>query len=363
MENINFDSSELDAKIAEAYKDDREQTRLFKHKRAGQVLNEGEVRAIKIGRKKLRAELKARGITKKKDFELIASSMGLYFDRHGGLLWFLWFFHGKGLAALLGALAALLGVLFLFSMVTETQGHFTINMSDGMFREGFSLCDEITFAEPSMRLFAEPALDVPCISITDIALDVDDIDGLHNDATYFAYTFYIRNEGESTVDYDWEVALNSESQDLSKAAWVMIFEDGAMRFYAEPRADGTQEALPAFGDNSRGYLKTPFITDSAAPFAQYDTITQLGNATYYRLIPVNFLSELKVAEGRQEQVAPMDVHKYTVVIWLEGDDPDCTNELIGGHLGQDMKFRLDSAEPAEEKSHWLDIKWDELKFW
>ena len=363
MENINFDSSELDAKIAEAYKDDREQTRLFKHKRAGQVLNEGEVRAIKIGRKKLRAELKARGITKKKDFELIASSMGLYFDRNGGLLWFLWFFHGKGLAALLGALAALLGVLFLFSMVTETQGHFTINMSDGMFREGFSLCDEITFAEPSMRLFAEPALDVPCISITDIAPDVDDIDGLHNDATYFAYTFYIRNEGESTVDYDWEVALNSESQDLSKAAWVMIFEDGAMRFYAEPRADGTQEALPAFGDNSRGYLKTPFITDSAAPFAQYDTITQLGNATYYRLIPVNFLSELKVAEGRQEQVAPMDVHKYTVVIWLEGDDPDCTNELIGGHLGLDMKFRLDSEEPAEEKSNWWDIKWDELKFW
>ena len=68
MEKFEFDPSELDAKIAEAYKDDREQTRLFKHRRANQVLTEGEVRAIKMGRKKLRMELKARGITKKKDW-------------------------------------------------------------------------------------------------------------------------------------------------------------------------------------------------------------------------------------------------------------------------------------------------------
>ena len=36
----------------------------------------------------------------------------------------------------------------------------------------------------------------------------------------------------------------------------------------------------------------------------------------------------------------MDVHKYTVVIWLEGDDPDCTNDLIGAHIGLQMDFRL-----------------------
>ena len=29
-----------------------------------------------------------------------------------------------------------------------------------------------------------------------------------------------------------------------------------------------------------------------------------------------------------------------MVIWLEGDDPDCTDELIGGHLGLEMDFQL-----------------------
>ena len=58
------------------------------------------------------------------------------------------------------------------------------------------------------------------------------------------------------------------------------------------------------------------------------------------MIPVKFLSDTVVAEGRQMQVAPGDVHKYTIVIWLEGDDPDCTDDLIGGHLGMEFQFSM-----------------------
>ena len=44
--------------------------------------------------------------------------------------------------------------------------------------------------------------------------------------------------------------------------------------------------------------------------------------------------------GMKTAVAPGDVHKFTIVIWLEGDDPDCTNELIGGHMGLEMYMHL-----------------------
>lgn len=33
-----------------------------------------------------------------------------------------------------------------------------------------------------------------------------------------------------------------------------------------------------------------------------------------------------------------EVDKYTIVIWLEGDDPDCTDELFGGHIELRMLF-------------------------
>ena len=33
-----------------------------------------------------------------------------------------------------------------------------------------------------------------------------------------------------------------------------------------------------------------------------------------------------------------DTDKYTIVIWVEGDDPDCTDELIGGEIKMHMRL-------------------------
>lgn len=347
----------------------KEQRKLFfKRKRSGEVLTREQVKAIKKGRKVLRKEMKAQGLKEKSEFELTASNLGLYFDKHPWLLWLRWLFHGRGLWALLGALALLLATLFLYSTVTQMRGHFTINMSDGLFREGFVLSETVDFENPTTHLFCTPAENIPCVSISHLPDDLDTIDGQHN-GDYFAYTFYCRNEGESTVGYNWQVNLNSESQNLSSACWVMIFEDGEMAFYAKPNTEtGTEEALPAFGDNSRGYIGRPLEKSCAAPELQYQTIKVADGFTYERVIPFPFVSDAVVAQGKQEEVDPMEVHKYTVVIWLEGDDPDCTDALIGGHVGMDFYFELVDEEDSGTEgkgdftTRW-DAFWDNLKFW
>ena len=318
----------------------RKQRRLFKKRRADIVLTESEVKAIRIGRRKLRREMRARGIYSKKEFELTASSLGLYFDtnRFWGLI--LWFFHGRGLWALLGAAALLMLGLFLLSLVSQMRGHFTINMTNDLFREGFTLSQTQDFAAPTTRLFAEPAVDVPCISVMDIDEDVHMVDGQYTTDTYFAYTFYIRNEGQSTVDYAWEVAINSESQKLSDATWFMVFEDDQMQMFAKSNADGEQEALPAFDDTSRGYRKRHLADVAKDAEALYEVVRVTETDAYYRLVPETFQSDSCVTSGTMTQVEPMEVHKYTVVIWLEGDDPDCTDDKIGGHVGAEVNFRL-----------------------
>ena len=345
---------------------EKEQRRLLKKRRGGAILSKDEVLAIKAGRKKLRKEMKAMGIKSRKEFELTASSLGLYFDK-SRLFPFLWWFHGRGLWALLGALAVLMATLFLFSAVKQMRGHFTINISDGMFREGFSLSETIDFKNATTQLFAEPAIDVPCISIGQIPADVDSYDGSHN-ASYFAYSFYLRNEGESTVDYEWGVQLNSESQSLAEAVWVMVFEDGEMGFYAKPSKEGEVQALPPMGDNSRGYMDPELMPLAKHPTEQYQLIRQVGNHGYYRVIPKTFADDLTVTSGIRENVVPWQVHKYTIVIWLEGDDPDCTDELIGGHLGLEINMRMLEEETEDGsgaegwRSHWKTF-WDNLIFW
>lgn len=342
--------------------EEKKQRRLFKKKRAGVVLSRDEVKAIKKGRKKLRREMKARGIKSKREFELTAGGLGLYFDKRRGFLFWL---AGHWLWALLGGLLALLAVLFIFSIVTQLRGHFTINLSGGMFREGFTLSDNIDFTNPTTALFANPAEDVPAISIASIPDDIDMIDGEHNDI-YFAYTYYIRNEGDNNVGYVWKLQLNSESRELSKGCWVLLFEDGNMRFYARPNEiTGEAEALPPKDDNTRGYLEMP-IMKLAEGSDQFEVIKNVGNINYWRVIPDSFIDDNLIANGRQNMVAPKEVHKYTVVLWLEGDDVDTTDELINGHMGVQMDFRLIREEETEDEDsfgvRWKKF-WENLAFW
>lgn len=325
-----------EAKITGA---EKKQRRLFKKRRAGIVLTEDQVKEIKAGRKKLRRDMKEQGITSKKEFELTASSLGLYFDKNRLTALFGWFLWGKGLWILLGSTGLLLLALFGMSTITQMRGHFTINMTNDLFREGFVISETRDFKNPTSHLFSTPAENVPCISISSIPGDVDNYDGQHN-GNYFAYTYYIRNEGENTVAYTWELLLSSESKNLSEAAWVMIFEDGVMSFYAKVNENGEREALPAKDDNTRGYLSPPFRDVAKDPIDQYDIVRESGNLTYWRVIPKPFVSGTVVANGLMTEVEPMEVHKYTVVIWLEGDDPDCTAEMVGGHLGFEMNMGL-----------------------
>ena len=50
-----------------------------------------------------------------------------------------------------------------------------------------------------------------------------------------------------------------------------------------------------------------------------------------------------------------DVDKFTIVIWIEGDDPDCIDDLIGG----EMKMHMTITE-EHIKQEWLNFKGEKL---
>ena len=43
---------------------------------------------------------------------------------------------------------------------------------------------------------------------------------------------------------------------------------------------------------------------------------------------------------QRKKFTPKSKDKYTLVVWIEGDDPDCTDDLIGGG----MKMHMDITE-------------------
>ena len=51
----------------------------------------------------------------------------------------------------------------------------------------------------------------------------------------------------------------------------------------------------------------------------------------------------------RKKFKPNDIDKFTVVIWLEGDDPDCVNAIIGGEIKMHMTLVEEHILQEDEK--------------
>ena len=190
--------------------------------------------------------------------------------------------------ALLLAVAA----LFVAAFSQEKMGNFTINLNRlEMFRKGIAIDSDPYFSAPTARLIAATVEDATNISADEIPEDVDDFDGSHNGENYMAYTYYVRNAGKEDVAYTASITLDSCSKGAEEAIRVAVWRNGKQTVYAMPSSTGEPEK------------------DCE-----------------------NFESDTVVCSFTEEDFLIGYVDKYTVVIWLEGDDPECVDKIVGGSV-------------------------------
>lgn len=141
---------------------------------------------------------------------------------------------------------------------------------------------------------------------------LDNIDGEHNGENYVAYTFYCMNAGKHTVTYSYEMYIANMTQEIERACRVRLYVDGEMVNYAFPRTDGGEGPEPG---------------------------------------TTAFQSATTVVKKNIEHFKPGDITKFTVVIWLEGNDPECVDSVIGGVFKVDMAMEVvKNEDDAEEET-------------
>lgn len=167
-----------------------------------------------------------------------------------------------------------------------------------------------------LRLGTSKALNE--VTFLDIPSTIDD-EGyeIQNTDFYSAFTFYVRNSGSVTYNYSMQMEITKQSDSYNKYIRVMIFENGNRDVYALKKNDGQSELL----NDQYGSFTTPFVSD-----------TILFNRSF-----PNF--------------EPLQVNKYTVVIWLEGNDSDsdgskeANDKIINGFCQLGITFTaLNSVE-------------------
>lgn len=303
-----------------------------------------EIKRIHTERKALRKQLRKEGVKEYSDFYMLASEVGLGYPDDAALEQKATKFWANASGALnlalnlatilrimvFGILALL--VVFFVSYLSEAKGRFTVNLTADMLQDGFTLSESADFDQSDTRLYAGEITNVNATSIYEISRTVDKKDGDNNGAGYMAYTFYLKNAGQTTANFGYTVNILSDSLGTGKATWIMFFENGKQIVYAWPQ-DDTGKA-----ENLFGYPDAPFAESAYDAEAQY--YEEDGK---WGIVTTPYIDEETALQGYVEDFGPGEMRKYTVVVWLEGDDPDCNNSILGGHIGYNVQFeRLDN---------------------
>lgn len=246
----------------------------------------------------------------------------------------------------MAAAAGLLLVIFILALLYHNWGLFVISVEPDLQMEGFAISETEEFESPRVKLFGDALEECNNITFNSIPEDIDNYEGEHNGENYVAYTFFLKNGGEHNMDYKYELLIDEVSKGVDDAAWVMLFVNGEARVFAKGRSDKTPERIynytgyPFFdkvgttkqvnmiSDSYKGY-----ITDK--DLEQYKFIERDG---LYEFATIPFESKTRVVSGERKELEPGEIDKFTIVLWLEGNDPECVDAIKGGVLGLGMKF-------------------------
>ncbi len=208
-------------------------------------------------------------------------------------------------------LLIIVSIIYLVLYVAYQSGRFTVTLDKNLSNQkNVYLSENGKVSERTRHLSAETINYMDNISIRWLPEDIDtEADGSHNGDNYIAYSFYVVNGGNETVHYWMEMDVDDTIKRVDEAIRVMIIRNGEPVVYAK-KNEKTGEAEP---DTKM------FVSNNIALLEQ------------------------------RKNFKPKSKDRYTVVVWIEGDDPECKNDLLGGEIKMHIDITEEHLSGKKEK--------------
>lgn len=202
-------------------------------------------------------------------------------------------------------LLLLLLILYFVMGIVYNNGNFSITLDKNLYLDnGIIIYDDFQYKVYRTELLAKAPETFNSIKEIWLPEEIKDYEGgSHNGDSYLVYTFYIENTGDEIASYTREVIIDDVIKDVDAAIRVRIYKNGEYLTYAKLSSEGEVEPNTV-----------PFIDDK---------IIMSEDVTNFK---------------------PNDIDKYTIVLWIEGEDPDCTDNILGGEFKVRMNFKPIDAE-------------------
>ncbi|MDP4120940.1 MAG: hypothetical protein Q8876_07825 [Bacillota bacterium] len=205
--------------------------------------------------------------------------------------------------SLISIVSALL-ITFFVSLFLTHWGDLVISVDKSLSDKGIIIGNSFdkngNILNPQVTLNAPSLQEVTNITQSWLPDNLDKTNGSHNGKNYLAYTFYLDNNGTQNVTYQGALKITGVSKHMDEAIRVMVYKNGKPVVYAKRQ----------MGKNTAEPETTKFADDSTV----MNTVT--------------------------ENLKPKSHDKFTIVSWVEGTDPECVNDIMGGYIRMSMLFSI-----------------------
>lgn len=188
-------------------------------------------------------------------------------------------------------------LLYLVLYVVNSNGYFTIKLDKNLKAERHILLSsdsEFSAETVEIKVKGLEYMD----NITESWIPMDEVikkEGDNSGDNYIAYTYFIKNDGEQKTDYKSKIVIESVIKNVDDAVRVAVFTNGEKKVYAKKAKNGKEEP---------------------------NTIA--------------FLSNHLIMEQERNGLEPGQIDRYTILVWLEGKDTECIDDIIGGEMKMSM---------------------------
>lgn len=190
-------------------------------------------------------------------------------------------------------------ILYLTLYVINTGGYFTIKLDKNLkANRNILMSSDSEFSAETVSIKVKGLEYVD--NITEAWIPFDDVISKEGDVSdregnYIAYTFFIKNGGTTDVDYKTKIVIESVIKNVDEAIRIALYFNGERTVYAKKSKEGKE------------------IPNTKA-----------------------FLSNHLVMQEDRNKIKPEEIDRYSIVVWLEGTDPECIDDIIGGEMKMSM---------------------------
>ena len=198
-------------------------------------------------------------------------------------------------------LLLLLIIIYIVLRILFDDGSFIVSLDKNeMLYSGLAMYESLNDPTPKRRLVAEDLQFMDNISIKWLPSDITEYEGSHNGKNYIAYSFYMENQGQVVLNYWYSIVMDDVVNHADEIMRIMIYVNDEKTVYAKGSSINREpeKGTEKFRDDEDGTI---------------------------------------ILKQRKNMKAG-DLDKITVVVWIEGDDPECVDALIGGHARLHMKL-------------------------